>query len=96
MRCAVKYCGGCNPRFDRVGFVRRLQGEFPQVEFAPFRIGAEYGFALVVCGCLSRCAAIPDGAGTGEKMVICAQEDFPQASRRLAEVLERDCGNCEK
>lgn len=27
MKCTVKYCGGCSPRFDRVARVRKLEAE---------------------------------------------------------------------
>ena len=33
MKVGIKYCGGCNPRYDRVAAVNQLKREFPQVEF---------------------------------------------------------------
>ena len=30
MRRAVKYCGGCNPRYDRVALVRELERRLGQ------------------------------------------------------------------
>ena len=29
----VKYCGGCNPRYDRVEFLQHLMNTFPEIEF---------------------------------------------------------------
>ena len=29
----VRYCGGCNPRYDRVALVKRIGGFFPEAEF---------------------------------------------------------------
>ena len=31
----VRYCGGCNPRYDRVALVKRIGGLFPEAEFPP-------------------------------------------------------------
>lgn len=57
MRYAVKYCGGCNPRFDRLACARRLERQlgFP-LEAA--REGERYDRLYVICGCTSRCAEI--------------------------------------
>ena len=33
-RIAVYYCGGCNPRYDRVGTVRMLAKQFPKLTFS--------------------------------------------------------------
>ena len=32
-RIAVYYCGGCNPRYDRVRAVRELRERFPRLTF---------------------------------------------------------------
>ena len=33
----VRYCGGCNPRYDRAALVHSLEVSFPEVSFEPFR-----------------------------------------------------------
>lgn len=55
MSCAVKYCGGCRPTYDRVGWVRRLEAQLGQRLGAP-EAGVEYDVLYVVCGCTARCA----------------------------------------
>lgn len=57
MRRAVKYCGGCNPRFDRVGLVRRLESELGQ-PFPAAQPGTAYDELYVINGCPARCADI--------------------------------------
>ena len=42
----VRYCGGCNPRYDRVALVRRLEGLLPGMALVPARPG-EIGRAHV-------------------------------------------------
>ncbi|MBN1880994.1 MAG: hypothetical protein JW885_02365 [Deltaproteobacteria bacterium] len=54
----VKYCGGCNPLYDRVALVRRLEERlFGTARFVPAG-GRECkgDLLLVVCGCHVRCA----------------------------------------
>ena len=55
-RIGVRYCGGCNPRYDRVAVVNKLASLLPQAELVPAQAGAAYAGALEVCGCPSRCA----------------------------------------
>ena len=40
MTVGIKYCGGCNPRYDRVAAARRLEAAFPGLTFTPARPGA--------------------------------------------------------
>lgn len=55
MKYAVKYCGGCNSRFDRGARVRKLEAELGfRLEAA--RQGEDYDVLYVICGCTSRCA----------------------------------------
>ncbi len=57
MKRAVKYCGGCNPRYDRVAFVRSLEEKFGQT-FTGAQIEQEYDEVYIVCGCFTHCADI--------------------------------------
>ena len=36
----VRYCGGCNPRYDRVALVKRIGGFFPEAEFVTAQAAA--------------------------------------------------------
>ncbi|MDR2523868.1 MAG: hypothetical protein LBC93_09245 [Synergistaceae bacterium] len=82
---AVKYCGGCNPRYDRVGFVRSLQGDFPELEVAGAD-AAEPDFALVVCGCPARCVQHEQLTGRQGKFVAASPEDREALCAALAEM----------
>lgn len=54
----VRYCGGCNPRYDRVAAVGQLARMFPGLELAPALPDTAYPAVVVVCGCPARCAGI--------------------------------------
>lgn len=58
MRVGIKYCGGCNPRYDRVAFVERLKAGYPGEVFSYARLGEHYDLLLVVCGCTAQCPDI--------------------------------------
>lgn len=50
MRIGIKYCGGCNPRYDRVAAVKELQQRYPEWKIEPAGEGGQE-YILVVCGC---------------------------------------------
>lgn len=57
LKIGVRYCGGCNPRYDRVSFVKQLERTFPEILFLPAQRGESYTAVLLVCGCLSQCVS---------------------------------------
>lgn len=56
----VRYCGGCNPRYDRTAAVQALEELLPGWEIIPAQPGADYPAVAVVCGCPARCAGTDD------------------------------------
>jgi hypothetical protein len=71
MRIGVKFCGGCNPRYDRSGELDKILAYFDKdsEDFAKDHIekgkalfgfakeGGKYDVMLVICGCDSQCAS---------------------------------------
>jgi len=58
MLIGVKFCGGCNPRYDRGKALERIKRETAEnVEFAVAEEGKEYDFLLVIGGCTNCCAS---------------------------------------
>lgn len=82
MRVGIKYCGGCNPRYDRVAFVEGLKCQYEETDFELAAPGTLYDYLLVVCGCQARCADI-QGLMWREIRYICENENvftpFPYA-----------------
>ncbi len=74
MKIGIKYCGGCNPVYNRGRQVKRLQEQFPEHEF-DFAAGdmkvCEIG--LVVCGCVRACASV-DGIEPKKKLFLLPTE----------------------
>lgn len=85
----VRYCGGCNSRYDRVALVKRFSQFFPGVEFVTALSGVSYPAALVVCGCPSRCANTSDLAvPSGRLIPLNGWEDLLPAKEKLTKALE--------
>lgn len=75
MRVGIKYCGGCNPRYDRVAFVDRLRAQYPEADFRYAQPGEDYDQLLVVCGCTAQCPDI-SGLRAGRVRYICGDGPF--------------------
>ena len=86
---AIRYCGGCNSRYDRVALVKRLSSFFPEVEFVNALPGVPYPAALVVCGCPSRCANTSDLAVPAGRLIpLNGWEDLLPAKEKLTLALQ--------
>lgn len=60
MKVFVKYCGGCNPRYDRAAFVQKIEEKFLDHVFSETYDDPD--ISLIVCGCSSACAEKQDAA----------------------------------
>lgn len=56
----IRYCGGCNPRYDRGAQVRRLLQSLTSVRFTKVRPGETYAAILLICGCETACVTVTD------------------------------------
>ncbi|MTI65101.1 MAG: hypothetical protein FH753_00670 [Firmicutes bacterium] len=54
MDIGVKYCGGCNSRYDRVKFLQTIKKQYP-FNYYNAKANVEYHILLVICGCFSCC-----------------------------------------
>lgn len=80
-RIAVYYCGGCNPRYDRVRAVRALAAQLPALRFVP-PDGAACTGALAVCGCAVGCVA-PRVPQAQPVYILRGAEELPAAQQWL-------------
>ena len=77
MKVGIKYCGGCNCRYDRAKEVKKLITAFPDHEFTyeatPENICDIW---LIVCGCITACAAYSDLVYIKRIFIIHRPQDF--------------------
>lgn len=57
MKCGIRFCGGCNPRYDRGKAYRDIKGELTDIEFLHAEEDEEYDCLLVIGGCTNCCAS---------------------------------------
>ena len=54
----IKFCGGCNPRYDRGKALEKIKLQYPIMNFVLANEHDCYQVLLVMCGCKSACANI--------------------------------------
>jgi hypothetical protein len=58
MICGVKFCGGCNPRYERGNALEEIRRHFKgRIDFRYAEEGVRYDLLLVIGGCPSCCAS---------------------------------------
>ena len=57
MKCGIKFCGGCNPRFERGAVYRDIKNEMDNIDFTYASEDEIYDILLVIGGCPSCCAS---------------------------------------
>jgi len=57
MHIGVKFCGGCNPRYDRRAYYEAVIKRHPEHHFSIAQEGVPYDCLLVIGGCSSCCAS---------------------------------------
>jgi 4-hydroxybutyrate CoA-transferase len=84
MTVQVKYCGGCNPRYNRNELVGKIREDFPGAAViyeAP--AGTAVDFVLVVCGCPVRCASHERLRGLFGKRIVSSPGEYPGVYKEL-------------
>ena len=87
MRIGVKYCGGCNPMFDRGKMVARLQKDFPSAEIVPADDGNDY--AVIVCGCKRACALHEGLTGKHGKTIATEEAQYTALREDIRRALQK-------
>ncbi len=68
-RVALKYCGGCNPSYDRVEYVRRIQSMAGEsIEWTTVD-GEGFEWVLIVQGCETACPERQQASFEGRKIM---------------------------
>lgn len=78
MNIGIKYCGGCNPNFDRTNIVNKIMGLFKEDNFEYAKENNSYDIIMVVNGCKRACADHSSLKGKG-KIFINSEEDYLEA-----------------
>lgn len=98
MTLLVKYCGGCNPSFDRLALVRQisrhLATELPECELV--YQGSDIDVGLLICGCDACCVDRDENKGSinnwivvGPDMVNYYQVPVQDIPAKIAELVKK-------
>jgi hypothetical protein len=84
----IKYCGGCNPKFDRAALVQKLKRELgKKYDFEYAKEGTLYDTILVVCGCTSKCAKHENLKSKREKLFIITDSDYNIVLEKIKHII---------
>jgi hypothetical protein len=82
LKIRVKYCGGCNPQYDRVALVKRIKERLGSRISLLEADGDGIALVLAVEGCSTACADLTPFAGM-EVRIITRPEDAELFIREL-------------
>lgn len=86
MKIGIKYCGGCNPTYDRTDVVTRLKklgGQCYSIEMA--KQGIVYDIVVILCGCTKACVSHQNIESKYEKVCITSEND----SSKLLDIINK-------
>ena len=81
-----KYCGGCNPHYERAEIVKRLAEDMPEAEIVSAHPGCEMDHVAVICGCTRACAAHEELQGSGGKTLVTANEEYQSLLENIKKI----------
>jgi len=84
LRVGVKYCGGCNPEYDRVALVEQIKERLEgKVSFVPLK-SEGVDIILTVNGCRTACADLSGFRGI-ETWTVIGNEEGEEFVREIVE-----------
>ena len=81
LKVGIKYCGGCNPFYDRVALVKRIERRLKgKVAFVSAAADDDVDLVLAVEGCNTACADLSSFDGKEIRIITKGQdgEEFIQ------------------
>lgn len=78
MNIGIKYCGGCNPHFDRTTVLNKIMKLFKDDAFEYAKESNFYDIIIVISGC-SRACADHSSLKCRQKIYINSEADYQEA-----------------
>ncbi|MFA9422568.1 MAG: hypothetical protein ACERLG_03260 [Sedimentibacter sp.] len=85
MKIGIKYCGGCNPKYNRTNLLKCLKDEYNDASFETAKDDVYYDVVIVLCGCSSACANHEKLIGR-RKIIITDENDCIKAKQIISEL----------
>ncbi|WP_297790149.1 hypothetical protein [uncultured Anaerococcus sp.] len=58
MKIGIKYCGGCQSKYNRTKVVDKIKKKYAEYDFEYVRDGEIYDYIIVINGCQIKCADV--------------------------------------
>ncbi len=83
----IKYCGGCNPRYDRVAFLDNVKMKLSNFEYIIASSGKsqEADHLIVLCGCPAACPDYSGLVGTRTTHIVYDNSQFDEVIKEITE-----------
>lgn len=85
MKCGVKFCGGCNPHYERGDAFRKIQSDLPEIQFEHVEEGTAYDHLLVIGGCTACCPIIDQYTVNGDVLKMWSEDHVSKIEQLLEE-----------
>ena len=79
MNIGIKYCGGCNPHYDRTSVLNKIKRLFKDDKFEYAKENKFYDIIIIIDGC-SRACADHSSLKCIEKIFIKSKSDYQNAA----------------
>ncbi|MEG0774886.1 hypothetical protein [Clostridium sp.] len=77
MNFGIKYCGGCNPQYDRVEIATKIKSYTNNEHIVEIvKEGNVYDILIILCGCHCACANHKDIKVIYKKICVTCERDY--------------------
>lgn len=90
MKIGLKYCGGCNPKYNRSFIPKRVKEMFPWIQVEAAEKGISYDWVFVICGCRAECIDVKGFKGSKGVFIIYSIEQYMEIEEGLTKELEEN------
>lgn len=92
MEIGIKFCGGCNPVFDRGKRLNRFMEAHPEHTYITSDTGRICDLWMVICGCSRICAETKGLKARWQTAVLWNEDGFQKLEREMEEVQKAENG----
>ena len=89
MKVGVKFCGGCNPRYDRGASLRKIKEDLNEVEWITGKKEEICDYWLLICGCQRGCIDAKEFTATKEILKLESPMDFVKAAKQIKSSMKK-------
>ena len=83
LRCTVKFCGGCTPRYDRGAAYQAVRSSLSDVaQFSYPEDGTHYDALLIIRGCTG-CPYLYEDIDADRRFLLVSADEIPSVTEQI-------------